>query len=143
MIPEFDPRGSLPPGVYDTTLAEIEERLAFNADRQRLVEGLKRAVENLRTAGVRRVWVDGSFVTHKAKPGDIDGCWDPKGVDPALIDPVLLDFEHSRAAMKAKYGVDFFPNVLEGASGKAFYRFFQYDRDQDRRGILLLDLGGE
>lgn len=143
MIPEFNLRGSLPPGVYDTTLAEIEERLAFNADRQRLVEGLKRAVENLRTAGVRRVWVDGSFVTHKPKPGDIDGCWDPKGVDPALIDPVLLDFEHSRAAMKAKYGVDFFPNVLEGASGKAFYRFFQYDRAQDRRGILLLDLGGE
>lgn len=143
MIPEFDSRGSLPPGVHETTMVEIEQRLAFSSHRSHLVQGLKRAIQNLKAAGVRRVWVDGSFVTSKPQPGDIDGCWDPTGVDPTLLDPVLLDFENSRAAMKAKYGVDFFPNVEEGASGKVFYRFFQYDRLQYRRGILLLNLGGQ
>ncbi len=27
--------------------------------------------------------------------------------------------------MKKKYGVDFFPNIVEGASGENFYKFFQ------------------
>jgi len=143
MIPSFDAGGSLPPGVHETTMAELEGRLAFNGHRRRLVGGLKQAVENLEAAGARRVWIDGSFVTDKPEPADIDGCWDPAGVDPDLLDPVLLDFKEFRAAMKGKYGVDFFPNVIEGASGKVFYRFFQYDRDQAQRGILLLNLGGE
>jgi hypothetical protein len=140
MIPKFNGRGSLPPGVNETTMAEMEDRLAFNEHRKVLVEGLKRVVENLRLAGVRRLWVDGSFVTNKPYPGDIDGCWESAGVDPDLLDPVLLDFEQGRAAMKEKFGVDFFPNVVEGATGKIFYRFFQYDRNQAPRGILLLKL---
>jgi hypothetical protein len=119
-------------------MAEIESRLAFSDHRRRLVEGLKRALENLQAAGVRHVWIDGSLVTNKPKPADIDGCWDPVGVDPDL-----LDFHGYRATMKAKYGVDFFPNVIDGASGKIFFRFFQYDHDQAPRGILLLKLGGE
>ena len=53
----------------------------------------------------------------------------------------MLDFEDARAAMKEKYGVDFFPNIVEGASGKISYRFFQYDRNQAQRGILQLNLG--
>jgi hypothetical protein len=38
-------------------------------------------------------------------------------------------------------GVDFFLNIIEGASGENFYKFFQYDRDQTQGGILLLNLG--
>jgi hypothetical protein len=34
-------------------------------------------------------------------------------------------------------------NVSEAASEKVYNRFFQYDRDPGRRGILLLRLGGE
>ena len=143
MTPGFDPPGFSATGGSETTLAEIDERLGFNHHRRRLVQGLRRAIRNLKAAGVQRVWVDGSFVTSKPKPGDVDGCWDPTGVDPAQLDPVLLDFDNSGAAMKARYGVDFFPNVVEGASGKVFYRFFQYDRNQHRRGILLLKPGGE
>lgn len=142
-MPLFGPRGSLPPGVHETTMAEIESRLAFNEHRRHLVAGLKRAVANLEAAGARRVWIDGSFVTDKPEPADIDGCWDPVGVNPELLDPILLDFRNFRVAMKREYGVDFFPNVIEAASGRVFYRFFQYDRDQEPRGLLLLNLGGD
>jgi hypothetical protein len=34
-------------------------------------------------------------------------------------------------------------NVSEAASGKVHNRFFQYDRDPGRLGILLLRLRGE
>lgn len=143
MIPSFDPRGSLQPGVHETTMAEIEGRLAFNEHRRRLAAGLKLADANLEAAGARRIWIDGSFVTNKPEPADIDGCWNPVGVDPDLLDLVLLDFKDFRAAMKKKCGVDFFPNVIEATGGKVFYRFFQYDRDQAQRGFLLLKLGGK
>ena len=54
-------------------------------------------------AGCQRVWLNGSFVTAKTVPNDYDGCWDPEGVDFALIDPILLDLSNGRAAQHAKY----------------------------------------
>jgi len=142
MIPPFTKSGELPPGVFVTDIDEIEAVLGFNSIRRELIEGLRRALENLREAGVQRVWINGSFVTTKEEPNDVDGCWDPSQVDEKELDPVLLDFSKGRAAMKEKYGVDFFPNVIEGISGKVFYRFFQQNRDLEPKGILLVEIGG-
>ena len=52
---------------------------------------------------------DLTLVTAKAVPGGFDGCWEVAGVDPDLLDPVLLVFAQQRAAQKAKYGGEFFP----------------------------------
>ena len=38
---------------------------------------------NLSSAGCRLVYLDGSFVTRKERPGDIDACWDVQYVDDA------------------------------------------------------------
>lgn len=142
MIPPFTKSGELPPGVFVTDIDEIEAVLGFNSIRRELIEGLRKALENLREAGVQRVWINGSFVTTKEEPNDVDGCWDPRQVDEKELDPVLLDFSKGRAAMKEKYGVDFFPNVIEGISGKVFYRFLQQNRDLEPKGILLVEIGG-
>lgn len=142
MIPPFTKTGELPPGVFVTDINEIEAVLGFNSVRQELNQGLRRALENLREAGVQRVWINGSFVTAKEEPNDVDGCWDPRQIDENNLDPVFLDFSRRRAAMKEKYGVDFFPNVIEGTSGEVFYRFFQKNRDLESKGILLVELGG-
>ena len=62
-------------------------------------------------------------------------------MDSSRIDPVLLDFRNQRAAMKKKYGVDFFPaNELEKTNGKPFLEFFQKDRDGKPKGILKVKL---
>jgi len=34
------------------------------------------ALENLSSAGVRRIWINGSFITDKDEPEDVDGCWE-------------------------------------------------------------------
>jgi hypothetical protein len=138
MIPTFNSRGVLPLGEHETTMEEIESRFGFTEDRKRQMIGLKEAMKNLEGAGVRQVWIDGSFVTKKPNPGDVDGCWDPVGVDPDLLDPVFLDFTDFGKAMKDKYGVDFYPNVVEAGSGQVFSRFFQSDRNQNPRGILTI-----
>jgi hypothetical protein len=76
MIPAPNAIGELPPGTHPATLEEVEAVFVTTPHRRRLFEGLQRAIQNLHAAGVRRVFIDGSFVTTKADPNDIDGCWE-------------------------------------------------------------------
>jgi hypothetical protein len=143
MVPDLNEDGLLPPGVYLATLKEIGERFGrANAVRKGLFRGLTRALQNLREAGVERVYIDGSFVTGKQLPNDVDGCWDAEGlIDLGNLDPVFLDFSDHRRQMKERYGVDFFPaSSVEGESREAFLDFFQVDRDGRSKGILVIDL---
>ena len=97
---------------------------------------------NFRAAGCSTAYLDGSFVTSKERPRDYDGCWDIRGVDENLVDPVLLDLSDGRAAQKAKYGGAFFPAQLpEGLTGRLFLDFFQSDPDTgNAKGVVKLDL---
>lgn len=145
MIPPFDPAtGNLPPGIHEATWDEFLARYGYTPHRLALLAGLKAALDSLRAAGCRRAYIDGSFSTAKEEPGDFDGCWEVAGVDPNLLDPVLLSFANRRAAQKAKYGGELFP--AEGSAdpfGTRFLDFFQCDRDTgDPKGIVGIDLGG-
>jgi hypothetical protein len=143
LIPPFDAAGLLPPGIHSASWAEVEARFGFNAHRQWLLGGARRAFLALHVAGCSSGYLDGSFVTSKVLPGDYDACWSGAGVDPNLLDPTLLDFTHGRRNMKAKYLGDLFPAELqEGASGRLFLDFFQIDKlTGGAKGIVLIDLG--
>lgn len=143
MIPLFDESGNLPPGIHSATWEEVVERYANNEHRGRLLDGLRQAIESLRAAGCRSVYLDGSFVTDKALPGDFDACWEAGGVDPALLDPVLLDFSHRRAAQKARFGGELFPaQVAAEPGGTSYLDFFQQDGRTGRlKGIVAIDIG--
>lgn len=85
-------------------------RFGTTLRRLTLLAGLKEALDMLRAAGCRRAYVDGSFVTSKPEPADVDGCWETDGVDPAHLDPVLLTFDRHRRDQKARFGGElFFP----------------------------------
>ena len=140
-IPRLNHIGELPPGEYEVSLLAIKKCFGSStAQRKALMEGLERAVETLGEAGVGRIWIDGSFVTDKEEPNDIDGCWEySKQVDLSKIDPVFL--AESRRPMKEKYGVEFFPAcVIETASGLPFPKFFQVNRDGNPKGILMVSV---
>ena len=145
-IPDFDANGNLPPGAYDVCLADIEDRFTWNRERRALFGGLRLAVADLAAAGVRRIWINGSFVTAKGRPNDVDGCWEyHASVDVDALDPVFLDISPPRRAMKLKYGVDLLISgtPLMDAGGQAVEEFFQMDRDGNRKGILLLHIGDQ
>jgi Family of unknown function (DUF6932) len=109
--------------------------------RATLLRGLKAALDSLRAAGCRRAYIDGSFVTAKDAPADFDGCWDAAGVDPDLVDPVLLDFRPPRLAQKAKYGGELFiAHAPADPWGTRFLDFFQRDRDGNPKGSMALNL---
>lgn len=108
----------------------------------RQLEGLMEAARNLRNAGCQAIFVDGSFVTAKDFPGDYDAVWDPQGVDGTLLDPILLHAA-GRTALKAKYGGDLFPEVIESDSGLLFSEFFQLDKQTGQpKGIVAIHLQG-
>ncbi len=142
MLPGFDPlTGYLPPGVHPAAWKEIRPTFGTNTHRNRLVDGLKHALLNLAAAGCRSAILDGSFVSTRPLPNDYDVAWDPVGVDPSALDPVLLEMSNKRAAMKAKYGGEFFPASAHAAPGMRFREFFQTDRDGIAKGVVDIDLG--
>ena len=144
MIPEWMSNGDLPPGIHFATWQEIEGRLAFNLWRRGLLEGFQSACEELREAGCRLVYIDGSFVTTKERPGDFDACWDIRNVNDEKLDPVFLDFTQGRAAQKRRFRGEFFPAQLpEGATGRAFVEFFQVNKlTGKQKGVLAIRLRG-
>jgi hypothetical protein len=131
VIPPFDPAtGNLPPGVQEVVWEEFVARYGSTPHRLALLAGLKAALDALHAAGCRRAYVDGSFVTAKAQPGDFDGCWEVDGVDLARLDPVLVTFANRRTAQKRQYGGEMFPSDwAANANGTNFLIFFQRDKD--------------
>ncbi|MCZ2149238.1 MAG: hypothetical protein LC126_15870 [Bryobacterales bacterium] len=82
-------------------------------------------------------------MTSKTDPGDFDVCWGIEGVDLEKLDPVFLDFSHSRANQKERFKGEFFPAELpEGLTGKTFLEFFQTDKETGgAKGIVRINLG--
>ena len=142
MIPAFDPNtGNLPPGEHPGTWTEIVDRFGNTPWRKQLLDGLKAALESLRAAGCKTVYLDGSFVQ---RPGDFDACWAGQGVDFDLLaqnDPVLLTFGDGRVAQEKRYGGELF--LADGqadAIGTLFRESFQLDRYGNAKGIIIISL---
>lgn len=144
MIPPFDSaNGNLPSGIHEATWDEVVSRYGTTPRRLRLLAGLKEALDALSAAGCQRVYIDGSFVTAKGDPADFDGCWEAAGVNPDLLDPVLLDFSRRREAQKARYGGELFlAHAPADRLGNRFVDFFQRDKvTGERKGIIAINLG--
>lgn len=131
----------LPPGIYDVSIAEIEHKYATTPERRDLFEALLKGLHNLFTAGSPEIFLDGSFITAKPKPGDYDLAWNPRFVDPHILDPVFLDFSSGTIFQKKKYKGEFFPSTsIEAKSGKTFLEFFQIEKNTGRKkGIIRLE----
>jgi hypothetical protein len=147
MTPSFTSEGNLLPGMHVMSWKEVKRAFGGTVHRRRLLDGLERALRNLKAAGCRRVYLDGSFVTEKERvlglpPNDFDGCWELAGVDPTKLDPVLLDFSNGRAGQKANYYGELFPaETPEGLSGRTFLEFFQTDKQTGNpKGIVVIEL---
>ena len=141
-IPDFNPDGSLPPGVHWATWSEVADRFGTSPWRQQLLAGLRAALENLKAAGCRTVYLNGSFVTSKEIPNDYDACWEARGVAAGILDPVLLTFDPGRVTQKAKFRGELFPaSAVADARGLSFLDFFQTDKDTgEPKGIIAMDL---
>ena len=73
MIPPFDDRGYLPPGVHPASLEEIEARFGLESEvRHVQMESIRWLVAIARRAGIVRLVLNGSFATDVCEPNDVD-----------------------------------------------------------------------
>lgn len=140
MIPPWDPdTGYLPAGTCVAVWAEVSARFGFTSYRASLTQGLQRGLANLRDAGCRTALLDGSYVSAKDIPGDYDVAYEIAGMNPGLLDPVFFDFRNLRAAMKIKFGGEYFPAHLAAATGILYRDWFTKDKNGVAKGIIQID----
>jgi hypothetical protein len=73
MIPNCNDDGYLPVGIHPASLDEIAARFGQESElRQAQMESLRWLVDLARRGGVQRIVVNGSFVTDKLEPNDVD-----------------------------------------------------------------------
>src|SRR4051794_32190920 len=73
-IPDFFDDYHLPNGIHECTFEEIEEKLLFTDSRARKWSQFNSMLNRMRELGIRpkKVLINGSFVTKREKPGDVD-----------------------------------------------------------------------
>jgi hypothetical protein len=129
-IPGWNDYGVLPEGIHDCTFAELQNSLGFNPHRQRLAEGLRRTIDWLATMPpIDSLIVDGSFVTDKELPGDIDAVAMIGNLTEANQRHWVRAWEPLHDALKANNQVDLYPTVT--GLGNNFSAFFQYIRPEE------------
>ena len=142
MLPAFRPDGYLPVGLHPATEPELIFRFgSATPRRRRLALHVRRWIELARTARATRLLIDGSFVTSKDHPNDVDAV-------------VLLptDFEQQiRAGVDAALQLEQMlltrsPEELFGAEDQADFEewreFFSRTREFDgrRKGLVEVAL---
>lgn len=143
MIPDFDDNGNLPPGVHYCYWHEFKERFGYTRDRRRMIEGMEEIMRELKTAGCRTFYLNGSFVTSNPFPNDFDCCWDKDYVNINYLRvnaPLILKFYDS-TAQKAKYGGEIYQSDQPVDESTNSIEFFQRDRELNKKGIIAIDLG--
>jgi hypothetical protein len=139
MIPAFNANRNLPSGIHIATMEEFTARFAYNLKRKELLKKLMQFINHIKTIGCTAIYIDGSYVTNKLLPGDIDICWENTGIDLRLAFQKMPILENP-TAIKIIYGFDVFPaNIMEKSSGRLFIDFFQRDKLTDLpKGIIKI-----
>jgi len=134
--------GKLPAGVHQQAWEDFEVQFGFSLRRAAILGRVVLALQHLAQAGVRRVFVGGSFVTTKRAPKDMDVLYDTTGADASAVHPLFLDLSREgRIVMLSTFGAEFFPaDLIEGSTDKTMLEFFQQTRDGQPVGVIEIDL---
>lgn len=140
MLPAFKKSGLLPEGMHRCNWEEFLNVFAFNEHRRQLSEGLRRGLEVLYKQRCRLAYINGSFITTKLFPNDVDVAFDNTNMDWKSFKmnyPEFFDIKNGDSIQKEKYNSHFFAcNPHE----TYFIDFFQFDRNGNPKGIVKLDL---
>lgn len=145
-LPTFTTEGILPAGVYNCNLAVIKSDFTTIPDssiRTDLFIKLEKLVADIKSTSlvIRGILIDGSFVTNKSNPSDID-------IAIIFCDSVIAmdlpQFELrfiNRDFIKEYYGFTMFPIFGEDINFREMINFYQQQEppnDQIKKGILRI-----
>jgi hypothetical protein len=139
-LPHFNEHGFLPPGIHHAGLEGLELKLGFNRYRKEMIrQGLLPVLKELRDKKVRSMVVDGSFVTEKPFPDDIDAYV----LVPDRTHPLFRFISERHKAWRTLYRVHCFPAIQneDGFGSENHWQdFFGHQRDESAKGIVRLEL---
>ena len=122
----------LPIGIHDATLSDVRERFASNALRIRLFDKFDDALKNWQSLpswnAVDAVYMDGSFLTDKPAPGDIE-CAIAINPNAVFHEAIHMMEAVNDARKKSDAALDCY-SFVPGLSND-FSTFFQYMRRSD------------
>ena len=134
MLPDFDEEGDLPRGIHRCTIEEVASRFGQGSpEREAGASELVEFVEWARGAGIRRLIVDGSFVTSKQAPNDVDVAILP-GEDQPHQGEVALDSRDRWPLLHVQVAMD------EADLERWALEDFGFDRKYKPRGVLEVEL---
>lgn len=146
-IPALDQNGLLPVGVHDCTLDELKARFGsfqISDRRPQLFARLEAFLSEARATGlVVSLLVDGSFVTSKPEPNDIDLILVVVPNHSFAADLSPLEYSVlSKRRVHRRYGFDLLVACDDSDEYRRYVRFFQQIRFAPERakGILRLKL---
>lgn len=129
-----------PPGIHPVTLAELQAVAVtpFLADARRAIifASFKQWIQKLQSFEVHAIlWIDGSFLTAKYGPDDIDCVmWNPSiAIDPTDAQKKEVLALTDRNTVRRCFHVDFYmeaPNASEALHRQAYFKGlfgFQHD----------------
>ena len=123
-IPNLDEHGLLPAGTHDCSAQEITGRFGWNRHRRDLIHLFSDfLVREVRSRFSEPVYVNGSFVTDKENPKDVDVVLDVRRATDSRQLRAVKFMGAERDRLRREYSVDFWVN-LPGVND--FSDFFQY-----------------
>jgi|ERR1019366_3823373 hypothetical protein len=142
---EFEPL--LAPGIHDFTKDTLEHHFvspfSFQERRKQLIERFGFLIEKVEELGISfEIWINGSFVTNKEEPNDIDIAFffDPLKANALSDDKKILFREVSNNTLsKYRYNCDvyFIPNNLP--TDRSYWRgWFGYTRSEKVKGFARI-----
>ena len=136
MVPEFNERGYLPPGLHRADLVEVQQRFGSNDTRSTLLRHLDDFVELVRSVGAKKLILDGSFVTAKQTPA---------GIDVILVLPDTFDTTTRDARIllesRIRFNIHLFPvRAGDDEFFQHWVTFFGHDRNGVPKGLVEASL---
>jgi hypothetical protein len=129
MIPELNDDGLLAPGVHPASMEEIAARFGQEPElRQVQMDSLRWLVDLAKRVGVQRVVINGSFVTDK---------WEPNDIDCVLLRGPSFPLDESADA-ELWAGLPFIQMALVGQSEFDLYvsKIYATDRHGNAKGMV-------
>ncbi|CAI4043394.1 unnamed protein product [uncultured archaeal virus] len=155
VLPDFDHMGYLPPAndLYCPDINEFITRFVEvdgSSKRKKIFEGYQSYCTRFRSI-IIKLWVDGSYITDKLNPNDIDLTVHYDAIkfnDLRIIQFVEKGYFANRKYLKAKYECDTFPvpvypknhpfYQLTVAQSEKWRKWFTKDRNGIPKGLVEL-----
>lgn len=141
-IPDFNDDGLLPSGRHQCTLDEAKDRFAHNDARTVIWGNFVVTLTEMVAAGLSgTLFLDGSYVTDKSIPGDMEVTLDVRAESDEKQGLALLFFHMHHERLKSTIKVDWYPTL---PANNDFVSFFEYigDKTAAQKKLQAKDLKG-